>query len=118
MTIVIMVLLALIRSGFYVSTQMGEWKRGREASEVLRQVYAAQRLYLADNPTISVSSITSANIIPYLQGGVTTMPTVISKTGTTLSIIVNVSPPVINSGNGTAYDPSKFTNDSLWDVGE
>jgi hypothetical protein len=74
-------------------------------------------MYLADNPTASVASLTTALIIPYLPNNVTVMPTVTSLGGTSLSIIVTVSPPIINSGNGVAYDPSGSTTDSLWDLG-
>ncbi len=118
MTIVIMVLLVLIRIGFVSSRRMDDWKLGRKASETLRSVYAAQRMYLADNPTVSVASLTSALILPYMPNNVTVMPTVTSLSGTTLSIIVTVSPPIINAGTGVAYDPSGSTKDSLWDVGQ
>jgi len=118
MTIVIMVLLALIKSGLYVSTKMDEWKLGRDAAETLRTVYSAQRMYLADNPTVSVTDITSTVIIPYLPNGATAMPTVKSMVNTQLGILVNVSPPVINAGSGVTYDPSGSNKDSLWDVGE
>ena len=118
MTTVILVLLVLIRVGFVSTRKMTEWRLGRAASETLRSVYAAQRMYLADNPTTSVASLTSALIIPYLPNNVTVMPTVTSLSNTTLSIIVTVSPPIINSGNGVAYDPSGSTTDSLWDVGK
>ena len=50
MTIVIMVLIALISTGMFVTRKMDEWKLGRDASETLRQVYSAQRMFLADNP--------------------------------------------------------------------
>lgn len=118
MTIVIMMLLAMIKTGFFVSSKMTEWKLGREASETLRTVYSAQRMYLADNPTVAVADITSAVIIPYLPNGAVAMPTVTSLTKTPLGILVNVSPPVINAGGGVPYDPSGSTRDSLWDVGE
>lgn len=118
LTIVIMVLLALIQTGLFVSTKMDEWKLGRDAAETLRTVYSAQRMYLADNPTVSVADITSAVIIPYLPNGATTLPTVKSLVNTQLTILVNVSPPVINAGSGTTYDPSGSNKDSLWDVGE
>ena len=75
-------------------------------------------MYLADNPTVSVASLTPALVLPYLPNNVTVMPTVKSLTGANLGIIVTVSPPVINAGSGTAYDPSGSNNDSLWDVGE
>ena len=75
-------------------------------------------MYLADNPTASVSTLTSTLLIPYLPNQATSMPTVKSLTGANLSILVNVSPPVINAGSGTTYDPSGSSKDSLWDVGE
>ena len=122
MTIVIMFLLALVKIGLFTSTKMDEWKLGRAASETLRGVYAAQRMYLADNPTTAPSALTDALIVPYMAnnaaGTLTALPTVKSLTGTSLSILVNVSPPVINAGTGVAYDPSGSNKDSLWDVGE
>jgi type II secretory pathway pseudopilin PulG len=118
MTIVLMVLVALISMGLFTSRKMDEWKMGREASETLRSVYSAQRMYLADNPTVSVANLTSTLIVPYLPNNVTVMPTVKSLTGANLALIVNVSPPVINAGSGATYDPSGSTKDSLWDVGE
>lgn len=118
MTIVIMMLLTLVGVGVYSVRGLDNWKLGRTASETLRTVHTAQRLYLADNPTVLVANITATNIIPYLPNGVTTMPTVKSLTGTTLSILVNQSPPIINSGSGARYDPSGSFTDSLWDVGE
>lgn len=118
LTVVIMVLMALLGTGLFFSKKMTDWKLGREASETLRQVYTAQRMFLSDNPTRMVNSITSTDVISYIPGGATVMPTVKSLTGDQLGILVNVSPPVINSGSGTAYDPSGSTKDSLWDVGE
>ena len=119
MTIVILVLLALIGMGLTSSNAVRNWQLGREAGESLRSVYTAQRLYLADNPTTAVSSLTDALLIPYLASHATTMPTVKSQTGATLTIKVTVYPPVVNaaSGGGT-YDPSGNSKDSLWDVGE
>lgn len=122
MTIVIMVLLALTKIGLFTSTKMDEWKLGRAASETLRGVYAAQRMYLADNPTTAPSALTDVLILPYMAnnsaGTLTAMPTVKSLTGAPLGILVNVSPPVINAGSGVTYDPSGSNKDSLWDVGE
>jgi type II secretory pathway pseudopilin PulG len=118
MSIVIMVLMALIGTGMFVTGKMDEWKLGRSAAETLRQVYSAQRMFLADNPTRLVGSITAAEVIPYLPGGLAAMPTVKSLAGTQLGILVNVSPPIIDAGSGVAYDPSGSTKDSLWDVGE
>lgn len=118
MSIVIMVLLILVKVGLSSSRKMEDWKLGRTASETLRTVYSAQRMYLADNPTVSVTTLTSALILPYLPNNAPAMPTVKSLTGTTLSVLVNVSPPVINAGTGVRYDPSGSFTDSLWDVGE
>ncbi len=122
MTIVIMVLLALVSIGLFTSTKMDEWKLGRAASETLRGAYAAQRMFLADNPTVAPSAITDALVLPYMannaSGTLTVMPKVKSLTGASLGILINVSPPVINAGSGVAYDPSGSNTDSLWDVGE
>ena len=118
MTIVIMVLISLISTGLFVTRKMDDWSLGRQASETLRGVYSAQRMYLADNPTKLVSAITAADVLPYMPNSPTVMPTVKSMAGTNLSIIVNVSPPVINAGSGVTYDPSGNSKDSLWDVGE
>lgn len=119
MSIVIMILLAFMKVGLFTFTKVDEWKLGRTASETLRSVYTAQRMYLADNPTASVTTLTSALIIPYLPNNVTVMPTVKPLTGAALVIVVNVSPPYLTQG-GVRYDPvspSSYT-DSLWDVGE
>jgi len=118
MTVVIMVLMTLLGTGLFVSKQYGNWQLGRAASEELRTVYAAQRMYLADNPTAVVANITASQIIPYLPTRATTMPRVTSLTGASLNIRVNVTPPNINDGSGGVYDPSGNAKDSLWDVGQ
>jgi prepilin-type N-terminal cleavage/methylation domain-containing protein len=122
MTIVIMILLALVKLGLFSSKKMSEWQLGRAASETLRTVYAAQRMYLADNPTKQPAALVPTDILPYMAGNsngtMTSLPTVKSLTGTQLSIIVTTSPPTINAGNGVSYDPSGSTKDTLWDTGE
>ncbi len=118
MSMVILVLLTLIQIGFFTSSKMHEWSKARQASETLREVYSAQRMFLADHPTTDVSAITDANLLPYLQGSPDALPTVESLDGTELNILVNVSPPIINAGSGVAYDPSGDNSDSLWDVGD
>jgi len=118
MTVVILVLLTLMGTGLFVTKQYGVWQLGRNASEQLRNVYSAQRLYLADNPTVAVADLTEANLIPYLTNRGTALPTVVSLEGETLTIKVNVNPPVINDGGGGVYDPSGKPLDSLWDVGQ
>lgn len=117
MTIVVMVLLILMSVGLFSSNAIRTWRLGREASESLRSVYTAQKLYLSDNPTASVSTLTSTLLIPYLPNKASSMPTVTSLTGATLTIKVTVFPPVLTSA-GVTYDPSGNTTDSLWDVGE
>lgn len=122
MSIVIFVLLALLTSGFFVSNIVGQWKLARDASESLRDVYVAQRTYLADNPTIPVTSLTQSMLLPYLPNNPATFPTARTLTSATLFARVNVSPPywTTTSGgvSGIRYDPSQTTTDSLWDVGE
>ncbi len=116
MTIVIMVLLALVSTGFFANKKVDEWKIGRTASETLRQVHTAQRMFLADNPTHPVADIVDADIIPYLSGEVTALPTVKSLNGKTLIIKLTVSPPVVVDDSGTTYDPSGDPNDGVWDI--
>lgn len=118
LTIVILVLLTIIGVSMYASGSISKWKKGREAAEQLRLVYAAQRSYLADNPTASVSSLTESLLIPYLPDHSSAIPTVTSLEGSTLKIKVNVTPPIVDAGGGTAYDPSGSSEDSLWDVGK
>jgi len=117
MTVVIMLLLSLMGLGLFVSTKYGDWQTGRSASEQLRNVYSAQRLYLSDNPTTTVASITSAQLIPYLTGDATALPVVKSLDGVTLTIKLDVTPPVFLKGTAT-YDPSGQPLDSIWDVGQ
>jgi len=116
-SIVICVLLALMSTSLYFGSQIKEWKAGKEAAEQLRGVYAAQRMYLADHPTTAVTSLTSANLIPYLPNNPGVMPTVLSLDDDELGINVTVSPPVLTLGNAV-YDPSGSSSDSLWDAGE
>lgn len=118
MTIVILVLLTLVGVGMFSYRKMDEWKLGRTAAETLRDVYSAQRMFLSDNPTTPVASITDANLLPYMRDNPATMPTVESVEGDQLTIKVNASPPVITAGSGVVYDPSGKTGDSLWDVGK
>ncbi len=118
MTIVIMVLLALIGIGLFSGNPINTWRLGRDAGESLRCAYTAQKLYLSDNPLVEVTSLTNHLLIPYLPNKATSMPTVTSLTGATLSIKITVFPPVVDNGSGGAYDPSQSSTDSLWDVGE
>lgn len=118
LTVVIFVILSIMSATMYFAGNLGEWNKGKRASAALREVYAAQRSYLADNPRNSVSSITSNDLIPYLPSGGATLPAVEDLNGNPLAYDVTQSPPVLNGSGGTVYDPSGSTKDSLWDVGE
>ena len=117
LTVVIMVLLAMTALAIYYTGGMDKWNKGKDASEKLRSVYAAQKLFLSDNPTVPVSTLTANRIIPYLPSGEPTLPAVVSETGAPLTIKLDVSPPVVVDGGGAVYDPSGNPNDGLWDVG-
>lgn len=118
LTLVIGVLIALMSMGFYFSTAISDWKQGRAASETLRAAYVAQRTYLADYPTTDVSTLTRSILLDYLPNNPSSFPTVETLDGRTLQVSVSVSPPVVDNGDGTPYDPSGDPSDSLWDVGE
>lgn len=90
------------------------YRDGRAAGEALRTVKAAMQLYLADNPSAQVSSLTPALLAPYLPGG--SMPALPSVNGTVPSIRVTSFPPVAIL-NSNPYDPSPSTTDGLWDAG-
>jgi type II secretory pathway pseudopilin PulG len=117
LTVVIMVLLAMTGLAIYYTGGMDKWNKGKDASDKLRSVYAAQKAYLADNPTVAVSTLNASRIIPYLPSGETSLPAVVSETGAALTFKVDVSPPVLVDGGGAVYDPSGKSNDGLWDVG-
>lgn len=118
MTVVIMVILAMIGATMFFAGGIDEWRKGKLGSESLREVYAAQRSFLADNPRRAVSSLSPAELVPYLPNGGTALPSPESLDGSTLAVNVKVSPPVLTTSGGTTYDPSGTTKDSLWDVGE
>ena len=121
LSVVIFILIALLSMGFGMSKSIEKWKKGKEASETLRSIYTAQRLYLADHPTAAVNTLTPAMLTPYIPNGNGTMPTAVSLQGTQLNANVRLSPPVWSTaagGNGATYDPSGSNTDSLWDVGQ
>lgn len=123
MSVVILVLLSLLGIGLFSSKKIDEWKLARQATEELRTVHSAQRLFLADHPTKAVSTIVPADIIPYLPSNATALPIVKSLTGTNLTILVDRIPPRFSNGSNAIYDPSgpldkpATFEDSLWDVG-
>ncbi|QQL44489.1 pilus assembly FimT family protein [Sulfuriroseicoccus oceanibius] len=117
MTLVICILMIFIGLGLGYSTVTQDWKKGKMASEALREVYSAQKTYLGDHPTSNVADLTQEDITPYLRNGLTEVPTVVGLDDATYTIKVNVSPPVIDDGAGGIYDPSDRSDDGLWDVG-
>ena len=118
MTLVLMILMLLIGVGFGIQAITEKTMRPREASEALRTVWTAQRMYLADHPLVAVEDLTKEMILPYMPNHATTIPQVLSDEGTKLDIKLNVFPPVIQGGGGSVYDPSGNSKDGLWDVGE
>jgi type II secretory pathway pseudopilin PulG len=112
-TIGVILLLASI-----VSIGIGPYKAyqdGRAAGEMLSSVKAAQLMFLADNPSTPVTSLTPALLTPYMPNG--TWPTLPSVNGQTPTINCAVFPPAAALG-GATYDPSGSTTDGLWDVGK
>ena len=122
LTVVIFILIALLGMGFGMSGAIEKWKKGKEASETLRSVYTAQRLYLADHPTTPLDTLTPAMLIPYIPNGNGAIPTSQTLEGVQLNANVRLSPPVwtVTAGgiSGAPYDPSGSPSDSLWDVGQ
>ena len=122
LTVVMFILIALLSLGFGMSGAIEKWKKGKEASETLRSVYTAQRLYMADHPTTALNTLTQAMLLPYIPNGSNAFPTSVSLEGAPLFANVRSSPPVwtLTAGgtSGAAYDPSGSPSDSLWDVGE
>jgi type II secretory pathway pseudopilin PulG len=117
LTVVISVILSMIGTTMYFGGNMSAWKKGKEASEGLRSVYAAQRGFLADNPRRTLISIDPDELVSYLPNRTGVMPEIKSLNEVTLEIDVNVSPPVCRTPGGVLYDPSSSNDDSLWDVG-
>jgi prepilin-type N-terminal cleavage/methylation domain-containing protein len=119
MTVVIAVILVLVGAASLGVKPYYAFRDGRAAGEMLRSVKAAQLLYLADNPSVPVSSLTfdssATGILPYMPNG--TAPTLPSVGAQVPTINCAVFPPVAVLG-GTTYDPSGSTTDGLWDVGQ
>jgi len=118
LTVVIFVILSIMGATMYFAGNIGEWNKGKKASAALREVFVAQRSYLADNPRREVASITGNDLIQYLPSGGSLLPRVEDLNGNSLSYDVTKSPPVLTELSGVVYDPSGSPVDSLWDVGE
>ncbi len=96
---------------------VSDWKQGKNAGLSLQAVYAAQRAYMADNPTALISAVTAAQLSAYLPQGWSSLPSFVGKNGEVLTLKFSVMPPILLSGS-LPYDPSGKTTDGLWDVGE
>lgn len=108
--------LLLVMAGISIFSAGGyrDWRLGKEAATTLRSVYLAQKFLLADHPTLRLSEVTEANLIPYLPGNASAMPTIEALDGSAKAIDFQVMPPVV-AGN---YDPSGSTTDGIWDAGQ
>lgn len=115
MTVVIAVILVLVGAASLGVKPYYAYRDGRTAGEALRAVKAAQLMYLSDNPSTAVTSLTPALLLPYMPNG--TWPT-LPIVGTVYPTInCTVFPPVALL-SGVTYDPSPTTTDGLWDVGQ
>lgn len=115
MSVVLAVLLMLASMVFISLNGMEDWKKAKLAGEQLREVYLAQKTYLADNPTDTPAVFSDQSLlVPYLPSGATSIPVVETLTGATPGIDCTQMPPIING----PYDPSGDTQDTLWDVGK
>ena len=95
------------------------FRDGRAAGEMLRSVKAAQLMYLSDNPSAALTTLTggtSGNLTPYMPNG--TWPTLPMVNGVQPTISCTVFPPVAVLGSTNPYDPSGSPTDGLWDVGQ
>jgi prepilin-type N-terminal cleavage/methylation domain-containing protein len=115
MTVVIAVILVLVGIGSLSVKPYYDYRDGRTAGEMLRAVKAAQMMYLSDNPSTAVTTLTQTLLTPYMPNGA--WPTLPVVGGVSPTINCTVFPPVALL-NGITYDPSATTNDGLWDVGQ
>ncbi len=113
-SVVLAVLLMLATMIFLSLNGMNDWKKAKLAGENLRVVYLAQKTYLADHPTDSVSALDASKLLPYLPNGAAAIPQIEKLDGTEVVIKLDVMPPVATG----SYDPSGRTDDGLWDVGK
>lgn len=110
MTVVIAVILVLVGAASLGLRPYYAYRDGRDAGEKLRSVKAAQLMFLADNPSTPVTSLTQALLLPYMPNG--TWPTLPSINNTVPTINCTVFPPV-----ASITDPSGSPTDGIWDVG-
>jgi len=116
MSLVIALMLGLATIVTYSISGVLDWKLGRDATEKLRAVYIAQKSFLADRPSKSFSTFTSAELIPYLPGNPGVMPSATAVNGQVLALNFTSLPPFYMVG-GQRYDPTGSQTDGIWDVG-
>jgi len=117
LTVAIAVVLVLVGVSSLAIKPYYAYRDGRAAGEMLRSVKAAQLMYLSDNPSAALSTLTggtTGNLTPYMPTGA--WPILPSVNGVTPTINCTVFPPVAVL-SGTTYDPSGSPTDGLWDVG-
>src|ERR1700687_3308376 len=113
LSVAIAVILVLVGAASLGIKPYYAFRDGRAAGEALRSVKAAQLMYLADNPSTAVTTLTQALLLPYMPNG--TWPTLPLVGTVSPTINCTVFPPVALL-SGVTYDPSVSTTDGLWDV--
>ena len=117
MTVTIAVILVLAGAASLGVKPYYAFRDGRAAGEMLRAVKAAQLMYLSDNPSALLTSLTpgpTGNLVQYMPNGY--WPILPLVNGVAPTINCTVFPPVAVL-SGATYDPSPSTTDGLWDVG-
>jgi len=117
LSITIAVILILVGAASLGIKPYYAYRDGRAAGEMLRSVKAAQLMYLSDNPSALLTSLTggvTGNLTPYMPNGVwPTLPLV----GAVAPTINCTQFPPVAVLSGSTYDPSGSPTDGLWDVG-
>lgn len=116
-SLVIFLILGLAALFMGMAFPISNWRKGKNAGLDLQAVYTAQKTYLADHPTQAVTTMTAAQLIPYLPNNMTAIPTPEAIDGSTLNIDFSVIPPQLKNGSAV-YDPSGKSDDGLWDAGK
>ena len=118
MTLVIAVILVLAGAASLAIKPYLAYRDGRAAGEMLRAVKAAQLMYLSDNPSAALTSLTpgpTGNLAPYMPNGA--WPTLPLVNGQQPTIDCTQFPPVAVL-NGATYPPPPAKTDGLWNVGQ
>jgi prepilin-type N-terminal cleavage/methylation domain-containing protein len=116
MTVVIAVILVLVGAASLGIQPYYAYRDGRAAGEALRSVKAAQLMYLSDNPSTPVTSLTSALLLPYMPNGI--WPTLPLVNNVQPTINCTVFPPVAVLSGATYPSASPAATNGLWNVGQ